>query len=172
MDENRHGNVSCCGVACLRVWRQYCCSDEAHEAQTFRVSGDPRGLAVQDADFQRMKSRTQRRRFRIPIPRFSFSVLGQPYLRADPLERVKTKVTVKNAVCCNWKTRVYGVFDWEFDFHSHEWSCSNNHSTKKEHPTISSSIPPPPPSPRCPNELRDTRVYYYVLPEATLSVER
>ena len=47
-------------------------------------------------------------------------------LRAAPLVRAKAKFTVKNAVCGKWKTRTYGVFDCEFHFHSHEWSCSHH----------------------------------------------
>ena len=45
-------------------------------------------------------------------------------MRTAPLVRVKAKCTVKNAACSKWKTRTYGVFDCEFGFHSHEWSCS------------------------------------------------
>ncbi len=34
------------------------------------------------------------------------------------------KITVKNAVCPSLPFAACGVFDCEFGFHSHEWSCS------------------------------------------------
>ena len=46
-------------------------------------------------------------------------------LTAAPLVRAKVKITVKNVVCEESSVISYGVFDWEFGFHSHEWSCSN-----------------------------------------------
>ena len=46
-------------------------------------------------------------------------------LRAAPLVRVKAKFTVKNAVCPSLPFAAYGVFDCEFGFPSHEWSCSD-----------------------------------------------
>ena len=45
-------------------------------------------------------------------------------LRAAPLVRAKVKITVKNTVCEESSVSAYGVFDWQFDFASHEWSCS------------------------------------------------
>ncbi len=33
------------------------------------------------------------------------------------------KITVKNTVCEEFSGSAYGVFEWEFGFHSHEWSC-------------------------------------------------
>ena len=38
--------------------------------------------------------------------------------------RATAKFTVTFTVCCKWKTRTHGIFDCEFGFHSHEWSCS------------------------------------------------
>ncbi len=46
-------------------------------------------------------------------------------MRATPLVRGKARFTVKNAVCCKWKTRTYDVFDCDFHFCSHKWSCSH-----------------------------------------------
>ena len=40
--------------------------------------------------------------------------------------RVIVKFTVKFPPCSKPKTHAYGVFDCEFDFDSHEWSCSQN----------------------------------------------
>ena len=45
-------------------------------------------------------------------------------IRAAPLVRAKVKITVKNAVCPSLPIAAYGVFDCEFGFPSHEWSCS------------------------------------------------
>ena len=45
-------------------------------------------------------------------------------IRAAPLVRVKTKSPVENAVCCRRRLLAYGVFDCDFRFDSHEWSCS------------------------------------------------
>ncbi len=39
--------------------------------------------------------------------------------------RVKIKFTVKNAVGEESLVTAYGVFDSEFDFDWHEWSCSD-----------------------------------------------
>ncbi len=47
-------------------------------------------------------------------------------MRAAPLVRGKAKFTVNNALCGKWKTRIYGVFDCDFHFHSHEWSSSHS----------------------------------------------
>ncbi len=44
--------------------------------------------------------------------------------RAAPLVRPKVKITVKNAVCRCRRLIPYGVFDRDFHFDSHEWSCS------------------------------------------------
>ena len=44
--------------------------------------------------------------------------------RAAPLVRVKAKFPVKHAVCYRRRLLAYGVFDCEFDYDSHEWSCS------------------------------------------------
>ncbi len=38
---------------------------------------------------------------------------------------VIVKITVKFPVCSKPKTHAYGVFDCDFDFDSHEWSCSH-----------------------------------------------
>ena len=38
------------------------------------------------------------------------------------------KIIVKNAVCEESSATAYGVFDCEFDFDSHEWSCSNSYN--------------------------------------------
>ena len=50
-------------------------------------------------------------------------------LRAAPLVRAKVKITVKNAVYEESSATAYGVIDWEFGFHSHKWSCSQNYPT-------------------------------------------
>ncbi len=39
----------------------------------------------------------------------------------------ESQIHCQNAVCCKWKTRTSGVFDWEFGFHSHGWRCSDSH---------------------------------------------
>ena len=45
-------------------------------------------------------------------------------LKAAPLVRVRVKFTVKTLHA--WSgAPVYGEFDCEFDFDSHEWSCSH-----------------------------------------------
>ena len=44
--------------------------------------------------------------------------------RAAPLVGAKVKITVKNAVCPSLPFAAYGVFDCDFGFPSHEWSCS------------------------------------------------
>ncbi len=49
----------------------------------------------------------------------------QRKLRAGPLVRGKAKTTVKNAVCEESSVSAYGVFDCQFDFDSHERSCSH-----------------------------------------------
>ena len=51
-------------------------------------------------------------------------------VRAAPLVRVKVKITVKNAVCEESSATAYGVFDREFGFRSHEWSCSSKYRRK------------------------------------------
>ena len=38
--------------------------------------------------------------------------------------RAKVKFTVKIAVCESLRRQHRGGFDYEFDFDSHEWSCS------------------------------------------------
>ena len=47
-----------------------------------------------------------------------------PGVRAAPLVRANVKITVKNTVCPSLPFAAYGVFDCEFGFPSHEWSCS------------------------------------------------
>ncbi len=51
-------------------------------------------------------------------------------LRAAPLVRAKGTITVKNAVCPSLPFAAYGVFECEFGFPSHEWSCSNGGEAK------------------------------------------
>ena len=53
--------------------------------------------------------------------------------RAAPLVRVKTKITVKNAVCEESSATAYGDFDCEFDFDSHEWSCAHGTRNTQTH---------------------------------------
>ena len=36
----------------------------------------------------------------------------------------QAKFTAKNAVCCHRRLLTHGVFDCDFHFDSHEWSCS------------------------------------------------
>ncbi len=38
---------------------------------------------------------------------------------------MKVKFTVKNALCPSLPFAAYGVYDCDFNFCSHEWSCSN-----------------------------------------------
>ena len=46
-------------------------------------------------------------------------------LRAAPRVRVKAKIAVKNAVCEESSATADAMFDCEFAFDSHEWSCFN-----------------------------------------------
>ena len=59
-------------------------------------------------------------------------------LRAAPLVRVKGKITVKKAVCEESSAIPSGVFDWEFGFYFHEWSCSHAPSWRKVHADVRS----------------------------------
>ena len=52
------------------------------------------------------------------------------FLRAAVLVRVKVNFTVKNTGCEESLATAYGVFDCEFDFGSHEWSCSKSTTSK------------------------------------------
>ena len=45
-------------------------------------------------------------------------------VRAAPLVRGKVKCIVKNTACGESSATAFGVFDYEFDFTSHEWSWS------------------------------------------------
>ena len=45
-------------------------------------------------------------------------------VRAAPLLRVEVKFTIKYAVCEESSATASGDFDCDFDFHSHEWACS------------------------------------------------
>ena len=47
-------------------------------------------------------------------------------LRATPLLIVKAKFTVKNAVCMSLRLPAYGEFDCDFDYDSQEWGCSKS----------------------------------------------
>ena len=46
------------------------------------------------------------------------------FLRAAPLVQAKVKITVKTAGYPSLPFAAYGVFDCDFGFPSHEWSCS------------------------------------------------
>ncbi len=54
-------------------------------------------------------------------------------VRAAPLVRVKANISVKHAVCEESSVTAYGVFDRDFDFGSHEWSCSPSNSWKMDY---------------------------------------
>ena len=48
-----------------------------------------------------------------------------PVSKSSSTRACQSQIHGKNAVCKESSATVYGVFDCEFDFDSHEWSRSN-----------------------------------------------